>query len=134
MIFWLKLYLLTLPVFAAVDLLWIGVLARDLYKTNLGHLLSPTVNWTAAAVFYLLYIGGILLFAVRPGLEEGSVARAALWGALFGFFTYMTYELTNAATLPNWPLKVIVLDTLWGVVLCATIAAASARIGMAIRQ
>lgn len=134
MIFWLKLYLLTLPVFAAVDLLWIGVLARDLYKENLGHLLSPTVNWTAAAVFYLLYIGGILLFAVRPGLEEGSVARAALWGALFGFFTYMTYELTNAATLPNWPLKVIVLDTLWGVVLCATVAAASARIGMAIRQ
>ncbi|HET9133280.1 MAG TPA: DUF2177 family protein [Gemmatimonadales bacterium] len=133
MIFWLKLYLLTLPVFAAVDLLWIGVLARDLYKENLGHLLSPTVNWTAAAVFYLLYIGGILLFAVRPGLEEGSVARAALWGALFGFFTYMTYELTNAATLPNWPLKVIVLDTLWGVVLCATVAAASARIGIWLR-
>lgn len=134
MVFWLKLYLLTLPVFAAVDLLWIGVLARDLYKKNLGHLLSPTVNWAAAAVFYLLYIGGILLFAVRPGLEEGSVVRAALWGALFGFFTYMTYELTNAATLPNWPLKVIVLDTLWGMVLCATVAAASARIGMAIRQ
>lgn len=133
MLFWLKLYLLTLPVFAAVDLLWIGVLARNLYKTNLGHLLSPTVNWAAAAVFYLLYIGGILLFAVRPGLEEASVARAALWGALFGFFTYMTYELTNAATLPNWPLKVILLDTLWGVVLCATVAAASTRIGMWLR-
>ena len=133
MLFWLKLYLLTLPVFAAVDLLWIGVLARDLYKENLGHLLSPTVNWAAAAAFYLLYIGGILLFAVRPGLEEGSVARAALWGALFGFFTYMTYELTNAATLPNWPLKVIVLDTLWGVVLCATVAAASTRIGIWLR-
>ena len=124
-----KLYLCTLPVFAAVDLLWIGVLARNLYKENIGHLLSPTVNWTAAAAFYLLYIAGILYFAVMPALAEGSVRRALINGALFGFFTYITYELTNMATLPAWPLKVVLLDTLWGVVLCATVATASTLIG-----
>ncbi len=103
----IKLYLLTVPVFFAVDLLWLGVLARDFYRTNLGHLLSPTVNWPAAIVFYLLFIAGILYFAVLPALAEGSPGRAVLNGLLFGFFTYMTYELTNLATLPSWPLKVV---------------------------
>lgn len=124
-----KLYLCTLPVFAVVDLVWIGVLARNLYKDNLGHLLSPTVNWGAAAAFYLLYIGGIIYFAVVPALAEGTLGRATINGALFGFFTYITYELTNMATLPSWPMKVVVLDTLWGVVLCATVATASTLIG-----
>jgi uncharacterized membrane protein len=124
-----KLYLFTVPVFAAVDLVWIGILARNLYKDNLGHLLSPTVNWTAAATFYLLYIAGILYFAVVPALTEGTLGRAVINGALFGFFTYITYELTNMATLPAWPLKVVVLDTMWGVVLCATVATASTLVG-----
>jgi uncharacterized membrane protein len=124
-----KLYLLTLPVFAAVDLVWIGVLARNLYKDNLGHLLSPTVNWTAAGAFYLLYIAGILYFAVVPALAAGTLSRALINGALFGFFTYTTYELTNMATLPAWPLKVVLLDTMWGVVLCATVATVSTLIG-----
>jgi len=124
-----KLYLLTVPVFAVVDLVWIGVLARNLYKDNLGHLLSPTVNWTAAAAFYLLYIAGILYFAVVPALTEGTLSRAVINGALFGFFTYITYELTNMATLPAWPLKVVLLDTIWGVVLCATVATVSTLIG-----
>jgi uncharacterized membrane protein len=124
-----KLYLLTLPVFAAVDLVWIGVLARNLYKDNLGHLLSPTVNWTAAGAFYLLYIAGILYFAVVPALAAGTLSRALINGALFGFFTYITYELTNMATLPAWPIKVVLLDTMWGVVLCATVATVSTLIG-----
>ncbi len=125
----IKLYLLTVPVFFAIDLLWLGVVARGFYRDNLGHLLSPGVNWAAAVVFYLIFIGGILYFAVVPALAEGSPWRALINGALFGFFTYMTYELTNMATLPDWPLKVVLVDTAWGVTLCASVAIASYRIG-----
>lgn len=125
----IKLYLLTVPVFLAVDLLWLGVLARDFYRSGLGHLLSPTVNWPAAIVFYLLFIAGILYYAVLPALAEGSLGRAVLNGLLFGFFTYMTYELTNLATLPSWPLKVVLVDIAWGMTLSATVAAASFGLG-----
>jgi uncharacterized membrane protein len=125
----IKLYLLTVPVFFAVDLLWLGVLARDFYKDQLGYILAPEVYWPAAILFYLLFIGGILYFAVAPALARGSVWRAVLNGLLFGFFTYMTYELTNLATLPGWPLKVVVMDSLWGMTLCASVAALSYLIG-----
>ncbi|MGE5153047.1 MAG: DUF2177 family protein [Bdellovibrio bacteriovorus] len=124
-----KLYLLTVPVFFAVDLLWLGVLAKDFYRSNLGHLLSPTVSWPAAIVFYLLFIAGILYFAVVPALAEGSLGRAVRDGLLFGLFTYVTYELTNMATLPAWPLKMVLVDTAWGMALSATVAAASYGIG-----
>jgi uncharacterized membrane protein len=123
--FWVKLYLATIPVFFAIDMLWLGVLARSFYQTNLRHLLSPEVNWPAAVVFYFIYIAGILLFAVRPGLEAQSLARACLWGALFGFFTYATYDLTNLATLRDWPLSVVLVDIAWGTVLCTLVAGGS---------
>ncbi len=126
---YLKLYLLTVPVFFAVDLLWLGVLARDFYRDSLGYLLSPAVYWPAAIVFYLLYILGILYFAVAPALAQGSLWRAISNGLLFGFFTYMTYELTNLATLPDWPMTVVLVDTAWGMALCTSVAALSYGIG-----
>lgn len=133
-IFLLKLYALTLPVFLAVDLLWLGVVARGFYQTHLGAIVSPTVNWPAAVVFYLVYVVGILVFAVVPGLAKDSLAVAAGWGALFGLFTYATYELTNLATLRDWPLRIVVVDTLWGVVLCALVASAGFFIGRWLRS
>jgi uncharacterized membrane protein len=128
-LFHLKLYLLTVPVFFVIELIWLGVVARGFYRDNLAHLLSATVNWPAAIVFYLLFIAGILYFAVLPALTEGSVWRAVINGALFGFFTYMTYDLTNLATLPDWPIKVVVVDILWGTVLCASVATSAFAIG-----
>ncbi|BCA79295.1 DUF2177 family protein [Desulfuromonas sp. AOP6] len=127
--FYLKLYLLTVPVFFAIDLLWLGVIARDLYQKNLAHLLSPAVNWPAAFIFYFMYIAGILIFAVRPALADHSLAKAAIWGALFGFFTYATYDLTNLATLREWPLKIVIIDIAWGTVLCTLVACGSFLIG-----
>lgn len=127
--FYLKLYLLTAPLFFAIDLLWLGVLARDFYRHHLGYILSPDVNWPAALVFYLIFIAGILYFAVAPALAENSLGRALFNGALFGLFTYITYELTNMATLPSWPLKVVIVDTLWGVALCGSVAVGSYMIG-----
>ena len=123
--YYLKLYLLTVPVFFAIDLLWLGVLAKDFYQHNLDHLLSATVNWPAAFLFYFMYIAGIILFAVKPAIDSESLAKAAVWGALFGFFTYATYDLTNLATLKDWPVKVVVIDIIWGTVLCTSVASGS---------
>lgn len=128
-VFNLKLYLLTIPLFFAIDLLWLGVIARNLYQQHLAHLLSPRVNWPAALCFYAIYIVGILIFAVKPALADQSLAKSALWGALFGFFTYATYDLTNLATLRNWPLKLVFIDIAWGTILCTLVATGSYQIG-----
>jgi len=127
--FWLKLYLLTVPVFFLIDMIWLGFVARNFYKEQLHSLLSPQVNWTAAFLFYFIYIAGIIIFAVRPGLEAGSLARACLFGALFGFFTYATYDLTNLATLRDWPVLVSIVDIGWGTLLCTLVGGASYLIG-----
>ncbi len=123
--FYLKLYALTVPVFFIIDLIWLGVVAKGFYQKNLNALLSPKVNWPAAIVFYLIFIAGILIFAVIPAAAKDSLRHAFLWGALFGFFTYMTYELTNLALLKNWPLTIVIVDILWGAVLCAAVATIS---------
>ena len=128
-LFHIKLYLLTIPVFFAIDMIWLGYASRGFYKGQIGHLMSPTVNWPAAIIFYLLFIVGILIFAVVPALKSGSLSKAALWGGLFGLFTYATYDLTNLATLRDWPLKVVVVDILWGVILCSAVATISTLIG-----
>jgi uncharacterized membrane protein len=125
MLFFLKLYLATVPVFFLIDMIWLGFVARNFYREQLGALLSPKVNWTAAILFYLLFIAGILIFAVLPALEKGSWSKAAVMGALFGLFTYATYDLTNLATLNKWPLTVVVVDIVWGMVLCASVASVS---------
>ena len=124
-LFYLKLYALTVPVFFIIDLIWLGVVAKGFYQKNLKYILSPNVNWTAAIIFYLIYIAGILIFAVLPGVAKDSLRHAALWGALFGFFTYATYDLTNLALLKDWPLNIVIVDSLWGVVLCTAVSTSS---------
>ena len=123
--YYLKLYALTVPVFFIIDLIWLGVVAKGFYQKNLKYILSPNVNWTAAIIFYLMYIAGILIFAVLPGVAKDSVRHAAVWGALFGFFTYATYDLTNLALLKDWPLNIVVVDIFWGIVLCTVVATLS---------
>ena len=123
--FYLKLYFLTVPVFFLIDLIWLGVVAKNFYQKNLKYILSPDVNWTAAIVFYLIYIVGILIFAVLPAVAKDSLRHAVVWGALFGFFTYATYDLTNLALLKDWPLNIVFVDILWGVVLCSAVASLS---------
>jgi uncharacterized membrane protein len=122
------LYLLTMPVFVLIDMVWLGVLAKGFYQDKLGGFLGP-VNWTAAIIFYLIFIVGILIFAVAPALESQSLAKAVVLGALFGFFTYATYDLTNLATLKDWPIIVVVVDIIWGAVLSGSVAAVSYLIG-----
>jgi uncharacterized membrane protein len=123
--YYLKLYVLTVPVFFVIDIIWLGVIARGFYRRNLGFILSPDVNWPAAVTFYLIYIAGIIIFAVRPALASGTLRDAALLGGLFGFFTYATYDLTNMATIKGWPLKIVLIDILWGTCLCILVAGLS---------
>jgi uncharacterized membrane protein len=115
-------YILTTIVFLIIDLLWLGVIAKDLYRKYLGSFLSENVNWTAAIIFYLLYIVGISIFAIYPAVNKDSVVNAILLGGLFGFFCYATYDLTNLATLKDWPLKIVFIDIIWGAILTASVS------------
>lgn len=115
-------YLITVPIFFIIDLVWLGVLAKGFYQKHLGYLMRPQINWGAAILFYLLFIIGIVLFAVKPALEVQSPLRALVYGALFGFFAYATYDLTNLATVRDWPVIVTAVDLVWGTVLCGAVA------------
>ena len=115
-------YLLTFGVFLIVDLLWLGIIAKNIYKKYLGDFLTDTVNWTAAFIFYFIFVAGISIFVIYPSVSKDSAYYAILMGALFGFFTYSTYDLTNLATLKGWPLPIVFIDILWGSLLAAIVS------------
>ena len=125
----LKLYGLTALVFFAIDLAWIGVVAAGFYQRHIGHLLRPDVLWAPALVFYLLYIAGLLVFAVLPGLEAGALTRTLALGAFFGLVAYATFDLTCMALLRDFPLVVVVVDLMWGMVLTTSVSAAGFGLG-----
>lgn len=110
----IKTYFIALIVFFGIDLLWLGVIAKKLYKSELGFIMSDKPNWTAAIVFYLLFIIGLVFFVIYPAIEKGSWTYALLAGIFFGFITYSTYDLTNLATIKDWPIKITLIDLLWG--------------------
>jgi uncharacterized membrane protein len=112
--YYTKLYLATLFAFLLIDGIWLGLVARGFYGRYLGYLLRPSPNWFAAILFYLLFVGALLLFVVLPALQHESWKRALVYGAIFGLVTYATYDLTNLATIKDWPLLVTVVDLAWG--------------------
>ena len=101
-------------IFAAVDAVWLK-LSNPFYRKEIGSLLLKVPNFTAAVIFYILYVIGVVVFAVNPALEEGSILVGMGYGALFGLMTYATYDLTNMATLKGWSKKVVIVDMIWGV-------------------
>ncbi len=125
----LVMYAITLVVFFAIDMIWLGVVAKGFYRRHLGPMLSPKVNWPAAILFYLLFIVGLLIFAIKPALAAGAPLRALAFGALFGLICYATYDLTNLATLKDWPLLVTVIDLVWGTVLGGAVSWIAAVLG-----
>jgi uncharacterized membrane protein len=128
-----KLYIIALPVFFMIDIIWLTLVARKFYNRHLGFLMRPDVNWYAAIIFYLLFIAGLIVFVISPALEKRSLIHALLFGALFGLITYATYDLTNLATLKDWPVIVTVVDLLWGMVLSAAVSAITYLIYSSIR-
>jgi uncharacterized membrane protein len=118
----IKLYFIALPVFFAIDMFWLGLIAKNFYREQIGYLMKSDINWTAAIIFYLLFIGGLVLFVIAPAVEKSSWTHALLFGAAFGLITYATYDLTNLATVKDWPLTVTIVDLIWGMVLSASIS------------
>jgi len=116
-------YLSTLVAFVLVDFMWLSTMAARLYRPILGDVLAPSVNFVPAITFYLLYPIGIVAFAILPALKSGGISAALTYGAMFGFFTYATYDLTNHATLRNWAWQITLLDVAWGSILACFAAA-----------
>jgi uncharacterized membrane protein len=107
-------YIITVVVFFAIDIVWLSVVAKKLYQEKIGTLLKTDTNWIAAIAFYLIFIVGIVFFVVMPAIDKGSWSYALGVGALFGLITYATYDLTNLATMKNWPVSITIIDLIWG--------------------
>ena len=119
---YVKIYIATMIAGLAIDSIWLGVVARNLYKNQLGSLLAESPNWFAAIAFYLLFVVGVVVFAIAPAISAGSPWKALALGSLLGLVTYATYDLTNHATLKNWPLIITLVDLAWGTFFTATIS------------
>lgn len=118
----IKLYAIALPIFFAIDMLWLGLVAKNFYKNQIGLLMKPDINWVAAIIFYLLFVVGLVIFVITPAVEKGLWLNALLFGALFGLITYATYDLTNLATLKDWPILITLVDMTWGATLGALVS------------
>jgi uncharacterized membrane protein len=118
----IKLYLIALPVFFIIDMIWLGLIAKNFSAKQIGFLMKNNINWTAAIIFYLLFIVGLVVFVVSPALEKNSWIIAIILGALFGLITYATYDLTNLSTIKDWQLLITIVDLIWGMVLASSVS------------
>ena len=109
----LKIYGIAFIIFFVVDILWLSLIAKKLYAQHLGTFLGP-VKWVPAILFYLLFVAGLVFFVIQPALLKESLTYVIFAGMFFGFITYATYDLTNLATLNNWPLNITIIDLIWG--------------------
>jgi len=111
---YLKMYIIAFIIFILIDAIWLGLVAPKFYKAQIGHLMSEKPNLIAALVFYIIFIVGVVYFVVNPAIEAQSMSKLIISGVLFGFITYATYDLTNLATLKDWPITVTIVDLIWG--------------------
>jgi uncharacterized membrane protein len=126
-------YAIATIAFFAIDMVWLGLIAKNFYRSKLSHVLSPDVVWPAAIIFYLIYIAGIVYFAINPALKDASWQDALLKGALLGGLCYATYDLTNMATIAKWPIEIVVVDIIWGVVLTGSVSLITFLVANAIK-
>jgi uncharacterized membrane protein len=128
-IYYVKLYVCAFVGFLAIDMIWLTLVARGFYRRQLGFLLSDQPNWWAAISFYLLFVAGLLVFVIVPAVEAGSLRRALLLGGFFGLVTYATYDLTNMATVKDWPWILTLVDMAWGAVLATSVSCLGYLVG-----
>lgn len=121
----IKQFLVTLFSFLIIDGAWLTLIAKNFYAKHLGFLMSKTPNFTAAGIFYLIYVFTLVVLIISPAIQKGSLMSAIFTGALFGLCAYATYDLTNLATIKDWPLIVTIVDLIWGTFLSATVAGIS---------
>lgn len=125
-----KLYLIALPVFFIIDMIWLGLVAKNFYRSQIGFLMKTNINWIAAILFYLLFIAGLIFFVLSPSVEKHSLTYLIMTAAFYGLLTYATYDLTNLATLKGWPLLITVIDLIWGMVLSVSVSLISYLIAL----
>lgn len=117
-----KLYFIALPVFLIIDMIWLGLVAKNFYRNQIGFLMKANVNWVAAILFYLLFIAGLVFFVLSPAIEKRSLPYAIMTATFYGLLTYATYDLTNLATLKGWPLLITIIDMVWGMILSVSVS------------
>lgn len=117
-----KLYAIALPIFLVIDMLWLGVVAKNFYADQIGFLMKSNINWLSAIIFYLIFIAGLVVFVISPSITKNAWSQALVLGAFFGFITYATYDLTNLATIKDWPLLVTIVDLIWGAFISAIVS------------
>jgi len=117
-----KLYLIALPVFFIIDMIWLGLVAKNFYRSQIGFLMKTNINWLAAIIFYFLFIAGLVFFVLSPAIEKRSLSYAIMAAIFYGLLTYSTYDLTNLATLKDWPLLVTIVDIIWGMILSVSVS------------
>ena len=122
-------YLIAVVVFVILDAIWLGIISRNLYSKYLGYIMTETPNWIAAIIFYLLFIVGIVVFVVFPGIEEKNLWISFGKAALFGLVTYATYDLTNLATIKSWPIQITIIDLIWGTFLSSIVGVTTIILG-----
>jgi len=122
---WFLYYCIALVVFMIIDLIWLCFIAKDLYSKYLGYLMADKVNWLAAVIFYLIFIGGVCYFVLYPSLIDQNITNLVIRAALFGFITYATYDLTNLATIRDWPIQITIIDLIWGTSLSTSVSVIS---------
>jgi uncharacterized membrane protein len=121
----IKLYGIAFTVFLAIDAVWLTLIAKNFYAKYIGYLMSKNPNLWAALIFYLIFIAGLIFFVITPALDKKMWTHALFAGLFFGFVTYATYDLTNLATLKDWPLLVTIVDLLWGMFVSAVVSVAT---------
>lgn len=119
---WLLYFGITFIVFMGIDLIWLGFVAKNIYSKYLGYLMATKVNWIAALIFYVIFIIGVLYFVIAPTLVDRNLGQLILRAALFGFITYATYDLTNLATVRDWPITITIIDLIWGTTLSTSVS------------
>lgn len=124
----IKTYAVAVAVFFLIDLTWLGSVAKGVYAKYMGHLLRATPNWPAAISFYLIFVVGLVYFAILPAVKAGDWSQAIVNGALFGFFAYLTFDMTGLAVLKDWPWQIVIVDIVWGTALAGTVAAVTYQI------
>lgn len=122
------LYLVTLFSFVGIDAIWL-TLNSNYYKQEIGHLMAKNVNFVAIVIFYIIYTLGIIILVTKPAIEYGYFTKALVLGLILGLVAYGTYEFTNWATLKNWPLKMVIIDTIWGMSLTSIVSIISYIVG-----
>lgn len=122
---WLAYFAVTFVVFMGIDLIWLGFVAKNIYSKYLGYLMAPNVNWLAALIFYVIFIVGVLYFVITPSLVDRDFTQLVIRAMLFGFMTYATYDLTNLATVRDWPITITIIDLIWGTTLSTSVSVIS---------